>query len=243
MHFRYVIHPYLLCSPETSSIAPQFTVIASANFFVNFVGYFIFAWTAVPLAFLISTFTSKASTASTICFLIFVLGFFIQIIFAGFSIYFWYDFTTAHPKSLYLNIAVGTNLRLPRQFTWCLRSSTLHSTLPSSSRTWTLSLRRHPQPLWATFTLGRTFLARWLFSHLKRTHRVPFLFKLPLKACTSCWPTLESIYCWLFISTKCSRQRTRSPSHFTFPSFRDIGERPSIVAAITAWRARRKLTR
>eukprot|EP00761_Pharyngomonas_kirbyi_P004790 gb/GECH01004795.1/.p1 GENE.gb/GECH01004795.1/~~gb/GECH01004795.1/.p1 ORF type:complete len:886 (+),score=205.13 gb/GECH01004795.1/:1-2658(+) len=73
-----------------SGFAFRFDVFINTNPVVNFLVFFTFSMSVVPLAFLCSTFISKAKTANTFGFVIFVFGLFLQILFTSLAVYFWY---------------------------------------------------------------------------------------------------------------------------------------------------------
>jgi len=56
----------------------QFPFISSSNFFISFFAYFLFSFSLAPASCLFSTLLSSSSTATSVSFLLFIVGFFIQ---------------------------------------------------------------------------------------------------------------------------------------------------------------------
>jgi len=69
----------------------QFTFLLQTSVAVLFVVFLLYALALVSLALFCGVFIEKASNANAIAFLLFVIGFFMQLIFVSFSIYIWFD--------------------------------------------------------------------------------------------------------------------------------------------------------
>eukprot|EP01130_Rhizamoeba_saxonica_P004867 TRINITY_DN1973_c0_g1_i2.p1 TRINITY_DN1973_c0_g1~~TRINITY_DN1973_c0_g1_i2.p1 ORF type:complete len:667 (-),score=106.50 TRINITY_DN1973_c0_g1_i2:547-2547(-) len=79
----------------------SFPFIAQTNFFVAFCVFLFFALSLIPFACVLSVVASRASTANTLAFMLFVIGFIIQLILSQLSIYYWFSPNT---DPLYANI-------------------------------------------------------------------------------------------------------------------------------------------